>query len=211
MSLEVGIPATRVAQDVWNTEITPGELARLGRPANQAGEVSVVGVGTAREVSGSLYFSLDDAAVLNAGTSTRAIIVRLRSEAPSAVAPRGRPDAAIAGDDQFLTECRRLLPRDVAELASELVGAIREIRSGHLHEGKARKWVNYPSNFVALTIQNRDQSLAIHVRGGPEQHAQTPLDLRADRPGTSRFKISRVSDLAPAVAIIKHASQLKGD
>jgi hypothetical protein len=87
-------------------------------------------------------------------------------------------------------------------MAQRLISEIRAHYPGDLHEGLARKWVNHPGNFVALTIQNRDQSFAIHVKGEPTQFSAPTLDIKRDRGSYSRFKLKGLNQMEDALRVI---------
>jgi hypothetical protein len=59
-----------------------------------------------------------------------------------------------------------------------------------------------PANFVAITIQNRDQSFAIHVKGSSNNFAAPTLDIRADRGSYCRFKLEHKRQLQDAINVI---------
>lgn len=102
----------------------------------------------------------------------------------------------------FLASCRHHLGTNLVAMAERLLAEIRNSYPGELHEGLARKWVNHPENFVALTIQNRDQSFAIHVKGEPHEFSAPTLDIKADRGSYSRFKLKDEDQLPDAIAVI---------
>ena len=85
-------------------------------------------------------------------------------DAPLDTSPRTVDDPIRAGrcDEAFIGECERHLHSGLCEMAKAILAEVRSRYPGHLVEGLARKWVNHPGNFVALTIQNRDQSFAVH-------------------------------------------------
>jgi hypothetical protein len=87
-------------------------------------------------------------------------------------------------------------------MAKAILAELRSRYPGHLVEGLVRKWVNHPGNFVALTIQNRDQSFAVHVKGEPEEFDAPTLDMKPDRGSYSRFKLQHPNQLADALRVI---------
>ncbi len=102
----------------------------------------------------------------------------------------------------FIASCRHHLGPDLVSMAERLLAEIRSRYPGELHEGLARKWVNHPENFVALTIQNRDQSFAIHVKGEPDELTAPTLEIKPDRGSYSRFKLKDESQLHDAISVI---------
>jgi hypothetical protein len=64
------------------------------------------------------------------------------------------------------------------------------------------KWVNHRTNFVAITIQNRDQSFAILVKGSPDDFTAATLDIRPDRGSYCRFKLEHERQFQDALNVI---------
>lgn len=154
-----------------------------------------------------LSFSPEHANVLNIGSTDDALIIDIGSDASGEIVPT-RSSAVPetepfgSGDPAFLAECRRLLSPPLVEMARRLLHEIRNRYPGRLVEGLARKWVNYPENFLAITIQNRDQSFAIHVKGNPTHFGGRALDIRPDRGSYCRFKLQHESQLQEAINVI---------
>lgn len=170
---------TRLGEGVWSAHLSPSEVQMFARAKGAGlGLVSVLGVLEPEYDEAAETLSIDNrqAHVLNTGTSDRALIIDLGTgpalaqgqptnlvkQGPKSVEPEGR------GDGMFLSSCRHHLGAGLVSMAERLLAEIRQRYPGELHEGMARKWVNHPENFVALTIQNRDQSFAIHVKGEPQ-------------------------------------------
>ena len=221
MTLQMGIKAHQHGSGVWVTSLPPADVRRLGSATSSTGEVSVLGILNPEWRDGMVFFTPEDVIVLNEGVTTNAVLVQLTKPTPDIGkgviarraermrgAARGRPLDPRRGDVAFLNECARLLPPSATAMADQLMKEVRAFSSGELVEGQARKWVNHPANFLAITIQNRDQSLAISIRGEPDAHMNTPIDLRRDRPGYSRFKVSQKDEISRAVALIRGAWRL---
>lgn len=160
-------------------------------------------------VQGSdLAFNPEGARLLCRGTSDDAIFLNsahseyseIGSESEISDLPRGD------GDEAFLSACKQLVSEEFALLAGILIRNIRKIHPGRLVEGQSRKWLNHPDNFVAITIQNRDRSLAVSIRDVPEAHNSELLPKR-DRPGYLRFKISKPADLGEALKLISASAR----
>jgi hypothetical protein len=111
------------------------------------------------------------------------------------------------GDGAFLASCDLHLDRRLVDFAKGLLSEIRVRYPGELREGLARKWVNHPGNFFALTIQNRDQSFAVHVKGEPKKFSAPALDIKPDRGSYSRFKLKHQSQFADALRVILYSAQ----
>ena len=70
---------------------------------------------------------------------------------------------------------------------------------------KSRRWV-YDPNFVTFTIQKRDESIVLTLRGQPEEYEQSSqLLLQKDQNGYSRCKITEPVQLAAAAQYIERA------
>ncbi|MBA7651423.1 hypothetical protein ES703_59242 [subsurface metagenome] len=75
---------------------------------------------------------------------------------------------------------------------------------------KSGKWIAEP-NFVAIKVQDaRGSNIAITVYGHPEdfETLRHNLNIRADRPGHSRFNFDREEQLQSVIEVIRHAYQL---
>jgi hypothetical protein len=200
----------QIGERVWAAALTPAEIARLGTPAASVGERSVIGVTRPHFEPDRRVLSFDPGAarILNKGAQSTAIIVDL-GEAAQADAP-GLPDyddAFRRGDDAFIDECRAHLPRMLAEGIVQIIADLRRQYPGHFQEGLARKWTNQPGSFVALTIQPRDRSLAIHVKGAPADFSAPSLDIRRGTDGYCRFKVDDVAQLADAGRVVQAAAR----
>jgi hypothetical protein len=113
------------------------------------------------------------------------------------------------GDALFLAACRReRLPEHLIDAAGRILSTIRSRYQGQMNEGLARKWVNYPDNFLALVIQPRDESFAVHVWGRPSRFHATTLEIKPDRSRYSRFKLANSGQLDDALRVIMESARL---
>lgn len=111
-------------------------------------------------------------------------------------------------DAEFIASCRsHEMPDDLVEGMERLLKRVRTEFAGALREGLNRKWVNYPENFVAITIQHRDRSFAVNVKGRPDQFLKGSLVLKDDRPGYSRFKLERAGDVKEATEVVLRSAR----
>ena len=201
----------QIGERVWAAALTPAEIARLGTPAASVGERSVIGVTRPHFEPDRRVLSFDPGAarILNKGAQSTAIIVDLgeaaRADAPDL--PDDDDGAFRRGDDAFIDECRAHLPRMLAEGIVQIIADLRRQYPGRFQEGLARKWTNQPGSFVALTIQPRDRSLAIHVKGTPGDFAAPSLDIRRGTDGYCRFKVDDVAQLADAGRVVQAAAR----
>lgn len=220
MALRLAVGGVKaIGQGVWVAELTPAEVRRFGDGKSSFGAKSVLGVTQPDFSHEALTLSLNpnDASVLNIGTSNEVLIVDLgmsdvRQPHPEEGIKAGAERAKMAsptgkGDEAFLAECRRHLNERLVSMAERLLSAVRERYPGNLHEGLARKWVNQTGNFVALTIQNRDQSFAVHVKGKPKDFSAPSLDIKRDRGSYSRFKLKHENQLDDTISVVLASAQ----
>ena len=96
----------------------------------------------------------------------------------------------------------------LVSLIKDLLDGVRQRYPGELWEGQARKWVNSPDNFVAITIQPRDRSFAIYARGKSDHYgALSSIDVRRDRPGYVQFKFHKASQLEDALKVVLRSAR----
>jgi hypothetical protein len=201
---------------VWESEIEPEDVRRFGSTAPRRGDISVVGlVGRPRVCGSYVEFDANCVNVLNIGGTTKCVLIALEDEQeflPPVHAVENGVPALVAredGDLSFLGECRRHFSKDMYALAELFLSKIREKHSGSMREGLARKWVNYPDNFIAITIQNRDQSMAVYAKGDADRLAGfRSIEVRPDRPGYVRFKLYRATQLGEALQVIEASARV---
>jgi hypothetical protein len=219
MSLRLTIEnATLIGTNIWSARLAGAEVRRLGEPRARGGLRSVISVTDARYVQEAqqLSFSPEHATVLNVGLADDALIIDIGSDASAEAKPVPTNDLIPkreplgSGDATFLAECRRLLNPSLVKMITELLQEVRKHYPGKMVEGQARKWVNEPSNFVALTIQHRDESFAIHVKGSPKDFLAPTLDIRPDRGSYCRFKLQGAKQLQDAIKTILASASRNG-
>lgn len=207
---------TQLSPRVWKTQLSSRdvETACAADTGSRRGIETVIGTSYASFYPDekSLAILPDKSILLNQGNSTSVLIIDIKEdETMQTVFPtiqRPAPTGSRFGDQNFLAECDRLLPAEIANLAKALLKEVRQQFPGNLKEGQSRKWVNAESNFMAITIQNRDKSLAIYIKGDPNSFAGQKIDVRRDRPGYCRFKISQSDQLKDAIsAVLQSAKQ----
>ena len=222
MALKMSVGGvTAIEKGVWTGQLSPADIRRFGECRTNVGAISVLGL--TRPVfspdTQTLSIDPDDASVLNIGTSDKALFLDLGRQGEPEVRGAQRVSRsdqfdkadvpAAIGDQAFIVECRRHLNEDLVVMAEELLSAVRQRYPGKLNEGKARKWVNLPDNFFALTIQNRDMSFAVHVKGAPSDFVAPSLDIKKDRGTYSRFKLKNATQLRDTVHVILASAQKK--
>ena len=216
--------AVAIGPGVWNAQLAPADVRRLGDGKNSIGERSIVGLFRASfdAAKSVLSISPDDTSVLNIGTTNEALFVDLRGnpanvilDPPPGLSPRFgiaevKHRATGIGDRAFLGECQRHLDQRLVDMAKRLLSEIREHYPGELREGKARKWLNQPNNFVAVTIQNRDQSFAVHVKGAPNTYQAPSLEIKKDRGSYSRFKLKHDNQILDTIQVVLSSAHRSG-
>lgn len=220
MALRLSVGGVKpIGQGVWVAKLTPAEVRHFGDGKSSHGAKSVLGVTQPdfRQEALTLSLDPDNASVLNIGTSNEALIVDLGMSDVTQTHPEegikdGGERAKKAnptgkGDEAFLAECRYHLDECLVGMAERLLSTVRERYPGNLHEGLARKWVNQPGNFVALTIQNRDQSFAVHVKGKPKDFSAPSLNIKPDRGSYSRFKLKHENQLDDTIRVVLASAQ----
>lgn len=199
----------RLDDKIWLAPLSPDDARRFGDTKTCMGQRSVLGVTAADfdEATGALSIDPAKTVLLNIGSSGEAVVVDLGC---NDAAKASQEELPTTGDQRFVAECTRQLGQEFGDMARQLLADVRHLHQGHMHEGQARKWVNYPGNFVAITIQPRDRSLAIHVKGNPDEFRAQSLGIRADRPSYSRFKLESRAQLSDAIrVVIQSADRLR--
>jgi len=191
---------------IWEVELAPSDVRRLGESGKNVGAISVIALNPAPSVeAGKISFDAKTATVLNVGSTSRALIIdsykaptifdriKLRNEAPIS-----------AGDRQFL-DSLEILPETVREAGKNLLREIRSHFPGDLKRVAATRFQETPDNFWFVTVQPRVESILITVRGLPERFKPSTLAILLDRRPYSRFKIRSIKDVPEAVRIIRSA------
>ena len=220
MTLKLAVGNVKAnGRGIWSAELTPAEMRRFGDGRSSFGAMSVLGVTKSDydQETRTLFLDPDAASVLNIGTSNEALIIDLGIREPNQThhakrlkiggenAVKSEPTGR--GDDAFLAECQRHLNDSLVGMAQKMLLVVRERYPGNLREGLARKWVNHPGNFFAFTIQNRDQSFAVHVKGTPENFSAPFLEIKRDRGSYSRFKLKHENQLDDTIRVILASAQ----
>lgn len=213
MAMEISIEKCSVINELmWKAEVSPSDIRRLGSPAHVGGVWNVLLLKEARydPATTTLRFNPDAVTVLSVGNTHAAIMIAegvpgaSPSMAPSTstqVETTPREPLLGSGDQVFLRQLAEL-PPETAQAGTDLLRAIRTHFPGSLRQISDRRFQETPDNFWFATIQPRDQSIVITVRGLPERYGKTQLNVVVDRPPYSRFKIRTVHDVGEAFEII---------
>jgi len=108
------------------------------------------------------------------------------------------------GDRQFLHTLEEL-PDNVKQAGAQILASVRHHFPGDLHPRPGRRFQETPDNFWFVTVQPRDRSLSITVRGLPDRFKVSRLRIVADRSPYSRFKVKGLDDVSEAVTVILSA------
>jgi hypothetical protein len=200
-----------VAPGIWEATLSPADVRSLGRSPVE-GTRSVIGLRNLNFERGrAVSFSGPDIVVFAIGATDDALLLDLSY---AAVAPSPKINAGpkqhtpvSMGDEAFLKSCRELLGAEVSTIAQELLRRVRRHHEGELKEGKARKWVNAPSNFFTITPQNRNQAFRVSIKGSPTSHLSKRLGLTPGRKGYSEFVLRDSGDLDEAVSLILESAK----
>lgn len=203
---------------VWRVEAAADDLAVLGKPCARVSGRSIIGL-KAYELSDrqdSLIFQVSDASLLNLGDADDCIAVLLESSKrdrrsqQNATSSNDVSHPFRSGDDAFIAACQSEgLPDRIVNLAQNFLNSIREFSNDKLQEGKHRKWVTYPKNFLAITIQNRNHQFCVHVKKSAVLPSiSDTLDIRDDRPGYVRFWLQKDSQLSAAIRAARASFEL---
>lgn len=206
---------------VWRVEAIAKDLEFLGDSTSRAPGRSILGLKGYKlsEAGDFLVFQLKDVSVFSLGDLDDCVAVAFEGPKMEQLPEDGKglttdtlnqsTHARIqkfgSGDEAFIAACRfERLPDRIIKLGQEFLKRIREFSGDDLREGKSRKWVTYPKNFLALTIQNRNQQFCVHVKKSPLLNSLSEsLDVRDDRPGYARFWLQDESQLESAVRAAK--------
>jgi hypothetical protein len=191
---------------VWEVELAPSDVRRLGESGKSIGAISVIALDTSPAAeAGRISFDAKTATVLNVGSTSRALIVdgykapslidriRLKNEVPIS-----------AGDQQFL-DSLEILPEPVRDAGKSLLREVRSHFPGDLKRVAAMRFQETPDNFWFVTVQPRVESILITVRGLPERFKPSILAIMLDRRPYSRFKVRSIKDVPEATRIIRSA------
>ena len=204
--------AERIANGVWQLEMSPHEVRLFGAGARTVGPRSVLLLKNYKydEGEAALSFDLEDAIALNVGTQSEAIAVSAIVQAPTDTSAAGSPIGGVAfgpGDQEFLSLATELLNPPMAKAAAALLSGVRERSVGDLKRGKARNFSDTPDNFWYVIIQPQIQQLSITVRGAVNHFEPVAeLPIKDDR-GNTLFKVTRERDVPAALKMIFHAKR----
>ena len=204
--------ANKIEDGVWLASIAPHELQLLGTPIISQGIRSIVLTegGDFDESTGTLQVDAAGITVLNLGTSRLALIVNSANDANVSEQSKSKEFSAEAlgpGDKEFVQLVRDQLRGDAQVAALNILQEVRNVYPGDLKRGQRSNFKNTPDNFWYVIVQPRVQSLSITVRGHVERFHSELLELKADRPGYTRFALSTPSQVAEAFRVIEQSKK----
>jgi hypothetical protein len=197
-----------LASEVWEVQLAPSEVRRLGDGGKSIGAVSIVLLSEKPNTEGAtLRFNETHATVLNVGATGRTLIVdgyKAPSIMDQLLSKREKHEAVSSGDRQFLDSLERL-PAPSREAGENLLREVRAHFRGELKRITAARFQETPDNFWFVTVQPRAESILVTVRGLPERFKPSTLAILEDRRPYSRFKVRSLKDIPEAVRIIRSA------
>lgn len=98
------------------------------------------------------------------------------------------------------------MPRELRDLGEKLLQRVRKQFGGYFQRTSAGRYVNRPNNFWTVKVQPRDESYSITVRGyAHEYQGIKALQVKDDRRGYSRFKLSSPNQFEAAWSVVQKA------
>ena len=198
----------QVESGIWKTSLQSHEVNLFGRSSNRYGNLSIIILGdsnaTFDEKVNILSFNPKYATLINHGGGKEAIIIHSEDKTIMSV-----PGATIIpeGDNQFINE----LTAELKDLGQRLLSEIRTHYNGSLVKANSNRYIESPDNFWTVKVQPRDKSLSITVRGEPDVFDDvSKIEIKRDRHGYSRFKISTENQLNEVVSVILQSLEKKG-
>ena len=212
MGIEVTVAGVdELRNGIWETKLSPREVRSLGPCSSAVGDVTVLLLKASAfdKPMQALRFSPDAATVLNVGATDRAVVIAGTNVAQNDISRRTSVSVASAiqlgvGDRQFISALGEL-PDDTRKAGEAILLQVRQHFPGDLRAVSPRRFQETPDNFWFITVQPRDESLSITVRGLPNRFNVHRLKLIEDRKPYSRFKVKGMSDTAEATEVILHA------
>jgi hypothetical protein len=218
MAFEIVVgAATEVARCVWEAAIEPRHIRAFGGGGSEFGEVSVLLLESQvfDPDKSALRFSVGDVHLLNIGRSSTTIIIGSgypdstksnRETNPSLIEVRSDAVQYGSGDRQFLHALEQL-PDEIKQAGAQILASVRHHFPGDLYPRSGRRFQETPDNFWFVTVQPRDRSLSITVRGLPDRFKVSRLRIVADRSPYSRFKVKGLDDVSEAITVILSATR----
>ncbi|WP_281858371.1 hypothetical protein [Litoreibacter halocynthiae] len=191
-----------LAKGVWLSKTNTSDLQILRSNGSRRAAKSVV-VLENPEYSASkkrISANLESAYLINEGNDEHVILLESRAALGTFSL---KTTAADKRDVPFIDSCKNLgLRSETIELITQFLNRLRaEGVEDELEEGKARKWIMRPNNFVTITPQTRNMCFRISVRETEVCHNTSKIDWKTGLPTYREFAFSELGQLEDAVAV----------
>lgn len=130
--------------------------------------------------------------------------------APAVAAASIRKPALYGAGDRIFLDQVATLTLELRYAGEEILERVRLLYRGDLTPCPNRRYVESPVPFWSITIQPRDRSLAIQVKGTPDLFSPSSLDMRLTSGSNTRFKVHGTRDVPEALRIIATARKNLG-
>ena len=199
--------AIKLSEKLWSANLAPRDAKLFGNAASIKGDTSILLLTSEPSFSDqNLSIAPTTAELVNLGNSSHLVIVGSYSNSNShedqPEEPEPRTIQIGSGDQKFIQSS----PPMLMALAEAILQAIRSVYVGELQfYEKAKRFVESPDNFLAISPQSRKQNFAIYVRGLPSvfESVIKTLEPKKDRAGYSRFTLGRADQIPELMAILK--------
>lgn len=125
--------------------------------------------------------------------------------APVAAAAATRKAPLYGAGDRIFLEQLAGLPLELRYAGEEILERVRLLYRGDLRPAPSRRFVESPEPFWSITVQPRDRSFAIQVKGTPNLFTPSSLDMHINSGSNTRFKVHGTGDVPEALRIIAAA------
>lgn len=199
---------------VWRVPVAPTELRAMGTCQMKIGTRSVILAECPKYLPNVNRLELDPSRshLNNIGDTSDAIIVDVASVEERKAQNRTCARESVLrhpGDVAFLSLCADL-PDPLRGIAVQLVERVpRHAPHGYLSR-EGLRYVERPDNFWTIEPHyKRVRSFTITLRGEPKhfEPSRHHIEVKRDRPGYSRFKLTDPSDLDEALRLILTAKR----
>lgn len=203
--------AIEVGNGIWMTHVAPHQLAMLGECKSSRGRRSVLLAASPTFDEGrGLILDTETLSVLNLGTTPSTVVIDTAISAEALERADDGSDNYGPGDREFLSLVKSELADEAQAAAFKLFEQVRAENPGDLKRGNRLNFSNTPDNFWYVIVQPRAQSLSVTVRGEPRRFGISSLELKTDRPGYTRFSVSRLSEVSEAIRLIAQSKRRGG-
>ncbi|MBL8562764.1 MAG: hypothetical protein JNN06_10835 [Gemmobacter sp.] len=195
----------QIGPGTWTAQLEPSDVRRFGQNASSNGFRSILAVSSPvfDKETGTMAVSLDAVSAMNIGRGNDALLVDLDS------GENIKPEANVSSqadaperDQAFIAACKVHLPAHMVSIIARVLSEVRRHHDDRLVEGAGRKWTAAPHNFLAITIQNRNQQFLVSVKADPARHSFKHIQLKRSRSPYCEFHVNSPSQIEETVQII---------